>query len=683
MKRVKLCVLVFCVVLFVALIPSVVSAEVVTGTDSDIEGEVTREKATYIDSDIEGEVTWEEGIYYICKTAGNRQPKVIQGSTLTIASGSKVYFGNRVNVPIQSTGKFPYSNLEVNGTLNAEGVTFSTVPDGEGETAWKDAGWQGIIVKSLDSTNTAGASFTGCAFTNSKGEGTLRGVDTNEGGDGQTINITVNNCTFEDPIGVGSEFAAAISYKNGYHLAGAGTLNVSDTTITDYNRGIIVQLNQRDDIDISIDGCTFNNIAKEPVRLESGRSAVLQNCTFNGIKSGMERIVEIFYSQNERSSADQTVTISGNTFNGDGTTDKYPIVIGANAKINENIDGVPSTFSRTYPKAYRYIRFNGGIGSISTTNPSVEHAIWGHAGTPYLMTNSVKVFGNGAKDDGIHSSLEIKPGVTVNLDLGVNLSVIGALAAEGKADKHITFRKKPGADWCFGLEAGGSLEGPVSLKYCDFMGLNYGIIKMPSTAATPPIEIENCTILSDTDAQDNLFTDVSEKDWFYNAVSFAYENGLMTGTGDKTFSPAASTSRSMIVTILWRLEGEPDPANPGTFADVAEGKWYSKAVAWAAGNGIVDGYSADKFGPEDIITHEQMVKILYSYADYKKYNVSARGDLSAFTDSPSGWALEYMQWAVAEGLLQGNGNDLLGPRGNTTRSECAVILQRFIENYNM
>lgn len=681
MKIVKFIAFIMCVAMLVTQIPSVVSAKEVTGTDPGIEEEVTRESAFYIDSDIEGDVIWEEGTYYICMTADKRQPIVKQGSTLTIASGSKVYFGNRVNVPVSvSVNKFPYAYLEVNGTLNATGVTFTTLPDRDGETAWKDKGWQGILVKSVDSSEPTSASFTDCTFTNIKGEAALRGEDSNGSDDGQTINITVNNCTFEDPINVGGEFAAAISYHNGYNRAGKGTLNVTGSTITGYNRGIVVWANQRDDIDIVIDGCTFNNIVKEPIRIESGRSALLQNCTFNGIRGGMEGIVEIFYAQNERSSADQTVTISGNTFIGDKTTVKYPIEVGANAKINENVDGAPNTFNMTYPTAYRYIRLNGDVGSISTTNPSVEHAIWGYAGTPYLMTNSVKVFGNGDKDDDIHSSLEIKPGATVNMDGGVVLAVMGTLTADGEADKHITFQKKPGTDWCFGLEAGNNLEGSISLKYCDCIDLNYGIIKMPGTGATPPIEIENCTNKS---GEDNLFTDVSEKDWFYKAVKFANENGLMTGTGNKTFSPAANTSRGMIVTILWRLEDEPDPVNPGTFADVAESKWYSKAVAWAAGNGIVDGYSADKFGPEDIITHEQMVKILYSYADYKKYDVSARGDLSAFTDSPSGWALEYMQWAVAEGLLLGKDNNLLSPRGNTTRSECAVILQRFIENYNM
>lgn len=198
---------------------------------------------------------------------------------------------------------------------------------------------------------------------------------------------------------------------------------------------------------------------------------------------------------------------------------------------------------------------------------------------------------------------------------------------------------------------------------------------LPPETVTAPVNAE------ETMQWDNPFSDIKETDWFYDAVVFVYKNGMMTGTTDNTFNPQSNTSRGMIVTILWRLEGEPVAEKPFTFTDVGDGKWYYKAVAWAAENGIVDGYSADKFGPEDNITREQMAKILCSYAAYKSYDVSARGDLSAFTDSPSGWALEYVQWAVAEGLIQGKGNAILDPLGKTKRSECAAILQRFIEKH--
>jgi len=180
---------------------------------------------------------------------------------------------------------------------------------------------------------------------------------------------------------------------------------------------------------------------------------------------------------------------------------------------------------------------------------------------------------------------------------------------------------------------------------------------------------------------ENPFVDVGETDWFYSDVQFVHKNGLMVGTSDKAFSPQSDTSRGMIVTILWRLEGMPQAAEPITFTDVQEDEWYYEAVAWAAEKDIVAGYSADKFGPADAITREQMTKILHAYSVFKGYDVKAENDLSAFTDSPSDWAKESVQWAVAKGLLQGKGTGLLAPRANAKRGECAAILQRFILSY--
>jgi hypothetical protein len=179
---------------------------------------------------------------------------------------------------------------------------------------------------------------------------------------------------------------------------------------------------------------------------------------------------------------------------------------------------------------------------------------------------------------------------------------------------------------------------------------------------------------------ENPFADVGESDWFYDAVRFVYENGLMVGTGDTAFSPRADTSRGMIVTILYRLEGTP-AAGANIFSDVAAGMYYTDAVAWAAENKIVSGYGDGKFGPEDAVTREQMAVILMNYAKLKGYGVSMRADLSGYTDegSISSWAKAAISWTNAAGLIQGNGAKLM-PIGNAERCQAAAILQRFLEN---
>lgn len=179
------------------------------------------------------------------------------------------------------------------------------------------------------------------------------------------------------------------------------------------------------------------------------------------------------------------------------------------------------------------------------------------------------------------------------------------------------------------------------------------------------------------------FRDVKVTDWYYSAVSYVYENGMMSGTGSDAFSPDAATTRGMIVTILHRMEGM-TAAEGAAFSDVAAGAYYAAAVAWASVNGIVDGYGGGLFGPEDPITREQLAAILYRYAQYTGRDVSVGEDTNilSYTDFSdlSEWAIPSMQWACGAGLITGLGGGVLNPKGNATRAQAAAILTRFCED---
>ncbi len=177
------------------------------------------------------------------------------------------------------------------------------------------------------------------------------------------------------------------------------------------------------------------------------------------------------------------------------------------------------------------------------------------------------------------------------------------------------------------------------------------------------------------------FTDVRESDWFYEDVAFAYENGLFAGTSDTTFSPNASMTRAMLVTVLYRLEGQPAVNGRSGFSDVQYNGYYEDAVTWAADNGIVNGTSTTTFSPNANVTREQMAAILYRYAQHKKYNTAASSGLNGFTDhaSVSDYAAASLEWAVAEKLVNGSAGKLM-PTGNATRAQVAAILHRFVEN---
>ncbi len=178
------------------------------------------------------------------------------------------------------------------------------------------------------------------------------------------------------------------------------------------------------------------------------------------------------------------------------------------------------------------------------------------------------------------------------------------------------------------------------------------------------------------------YSDVQTGDWFYEDVAYVSRVGLMDGIGGGRFDPNGSTSRAMLVTILWRMEGCPAGNGGERFTDVEQGSWYTEAVRWAAGSGIVRGYSETSFAPNDPLTREQLALILYRYAAVKGYDTAARGQLGRFADAGqvSQWAAEALSWANAEGLVTGTPENRLLPQGGATRSQTAAILHRFLEN---
>ena len=175
------------------------------------------------------------------------------------------------------------------------------------------------------------------------------------------------------------------------------------------------------------------------------------------------------------------------------------------------------------------------------------------------------------------------------------------------------------------------------------------------------------------------FVDVNSGAWYYDAVSFVYNKGIMNGVTSTTFEPNSTITRGMVVTMLWRMAGEPYVSG-GSFSDVASGRYYSTAVAWAAKNGIVDGYSSTVFGVNDPVTREQFATILYRYAKYMGYSTSC-SSLAGYYDanSVSSWARDAMGWAVKNGIVTGSGNSRLNPTGTASRAEVAQMFMSFYE----
>jgi len=178
------------------------------------------------------------------------------------------------------------------------------------------------------------------------------------------------------------------------------------------------------------------------------------------------------------------------------------------------------------------------------------------------------------------------------------------------------------------------------------------------------------------------FSDVKESDWFYKGVSYVVENGMMNGVGDNQFAPNAPLTREMLAVVLYNMKKQPESTGVNPFADVKADMWYTDAIVWANANGIVAGYDDSTFGLGDSITREQLATILYRYAQLKGYDVTEKTDLTGYADSTaiSGYAVEAMQWANANGIVNGMTETTLAPQGTATRAQVATMLMNFCEN---
>lgn len=201
---------------------------------------------------------------------------------------------------------------------------------------------------------------------------------------------------------------------------------------------------------------------------------------------------------------------------------------------------------------------------------------------------------------------------------------------------------------------------------------------MPASKVT----VEAVFTALEQEEEQPLFSDVAEDDWYYDAVAYVAENGIMSGTDGSRFSPNGTLTRAMLSQILYAMEDKPAVSGAATFSDVAAGAWYADAVNWTAAQGIVAGMGENSFAPDAPVTREQLSLILYGYARYKGYDTSASVSLSGYADrdSVAVWAADSMGWAVSEGLISGRPGGYLDPAGTATRAEVAQILMNFCED---
>ncbi|MBP1967661.1 hypothetical protein GQF04_23625 [Paenibacillus aceris] len=297
--------------------------------------------------------------------------------------------------------------------------------------------------------------------------------------------------------------------------------------------------------------------------------------------------------------------------------------------------------------------------SSSSGNSSSNSSSSGSSSTStsYSVSIGAKAENGSVSYDITKATAGTKITITVTPDKGYKLDDIKVFDQNGKEVK-ITENAK--GTYSFIMPVGGAKVEPTFIKEKEVKDVDNEI---PGTSDSI-----------------NKFIDVKEDDWFYKGIKFMSEKGLMIGTSENSFSPNQNTSRAVIVTILYRLEGNPS-ALESSFTDVNTDTWYSDAVAWASSSNVISGYGNGLFGPNEDITREQLCTILYNYAKHKGYDISSAKKVDAFTDGNkvSSWAKEPMEWAIGSGLISGYGNNILAPTDTATRAQLSIIIQRFIE----
>ena len=343
-----------------------------------------------------------------------------------------------------------------------------------------------------------------------------------------------------------------------------------------------------------------------------------------------------------------TLTLArGNLPDGDVVTVSGTDEAGNAVTLTDNGDG---TYSATLPNKTQTYTFTAVYDGCQTIAPKTDIATVkvqqrSSGGEPAKPSFPVKISNSGdgvAKVDKSYASAGDK--VTITVTPGRNATV-----------QRITVTDEDGER----LKLTENRDGTYSFT-------------MPSGAANVYVRFSGSGL---------PFADVPSGSWYYDDVAYVYDTGLMTGLTATAFGPNLSTTRGMIVTILWRMENEPAAKHGCPFADVRRGSYYEQAIAWASENGIVTGFDASTFAPDQAITREQLAAILFRFAAYRGMDaVTLRENLSSFQDQAaiSAYAVSALNWAVGEGLMQGTG-DKLEPTGSATRAQVAAMLRRFIQ----
>ena len=465
------------------------------------------------------------------------------------------------------------------------------------------------------------------------------------------------------------------------------------------NHGLSVEELTVDASTVSVDGAAYTGILAATVTLENDANVTVTNCgkdlpqesQWAPDKESYKNAMELKGETPTLTVDNSTLTLTNNV-NKDGTAINS-IYLGKGTLTQQNnptinVDKIVTSDEATTQYYVVTYMSNGEkwdsevVNTGSVTLPEIPDQGYNHfqgwtdqAGNHYNGGDTVKI----TADTTFTAQWSYVPPANPNYKITIGDMENGTVTANPTAAKAgATVTLTPVPDEGYALS---------TLTVTDRFGNAVRVTENADGTYTFPMPNGQVTVTAtfvqvEEPAPTEPFVDVAEGDWFYDAVVYAYQNELMDGVGGNRFAPNSETTRAQLVTILYRLEGEPAVSGDLPFTDVEAGIWYTDAILWAAQNNIVNGVSDTEFAPGDDLTRQQLVTILYRYAEAKGYDVSASADLSGYPDAGQvqDYAQPAMAWAVAENIIQGMEDGTLKPAGNASRAQIATILMRFCED---
>ncbi len=486
------------------------------------------------------------------------------------------------------------------------------------------------------------------------------------------------------------------------HFSNGGVWSITNSTVDIANcgtHGLSVEEVTIDNSAVTVTGAGYTGLYGNEIKLVNGADVTVENCgTSTAFQSndtykekGAVQLKAVKEDNGTLTITDSTLTLTGNS-NG-ATTGEQTIYVGnATVDINDGsnvyaqIKSADGAATQYYTVVFKNENGEDQSKIVASTSEPISlpdlpdqgynHFVgWTDGTTTYDANTQVKI----EKDTIFTAVWTYIPPANPNYRIDIPDFENGTVTADpaaAKAGATVTLTATPDEGYAVG-----------SLTVTDRFGDAVKVTENADGTYTFTMPNGQVTVTAtfvqvEEPAPTEPFIDVAEGDWFYDAVVYAYQNELMDGVGGNRFAPNSETTRAQLVTILYRLEGEPAVSGDLPFTDVEAGIWYTDAILWAAQNNIVNGVSDTEFAPGDDLTRQQLVTILYRYAEAKGYDVSASADLSGYPDAGQvqDYAQPAMAWAVAENIIQGMEDGTLKPAGNASRAQIATILMRFCED---